>query len=212
MKEAVRSFSAADRDRAIIGFLTWDHLGPFMSRSLDRNLKSHGLDFCDVLVLGWFNRFPGRRVIDGALRLREAGKVRHLAMSGHNRSLFGRIARETDSPVDIFMVRYSAAHRGAEEEVFPHLPREGRPGMTTYTATRWGRLLKAGRMPPGEPPLTASECYRFVLSHPAVDICLTGPRTEGEMVEGMGALRAGPLTPQEAERIRRIGDHVHGGR
>ena len=34
----------------------------------------------------------------------------------------GEVARRTDSPIDILMVRYNAAHRGAERDVFPLLP------------------------------------------------------------------------------------------
>ena len=98
---------------------------------------------------------------------------------------------------------------GAEQEVFAGLP-DTRPGIVTYTATRWGRLLRADKMPTGEKPLTAAECYRFVLSHPAVDVCLAGPRTEQEMEEGLQALTDGPLSPEALSRARRIGDHVHG--
>lgn len=212
MRQALRTLAPVHREKIVIAVQTYDHLGFFMKRSVERGLRSHGIDRFDVLVLGWFNHFPGRRVLDAALRLRDEGKVRHLAMSGHNRSLFGSVAREGCSPIDIFMVRYNAAHRGAEKEVFPFLPEKEPPGVTTYTATRWGKLLRAGKMPAGERPLTAAECYRFVLSHPGVDLCLAGPRTDDEMVEGMEALRGGPLTPDEMERARRIGDHVHGRR
>jgi aryl-alcohol dehydrogenase-like predicted oxidoreductase len=148
--------------------------------------------------------------MEAALKLKERGLVRFLAMSGHNRPLFGETARRAESPIDIFMVRYNAAHRGAEEEIFPHLPEDGGPGVTTYTATRWGKLLDPRKMPPGERPLTAAECYRFVLSHPRVDLCMTGPRSLEEFESGVAALAAGPLDPEERERIRRIGDFVRG--
>jgi predicted aldo/keto reductase-like oxidoreductase len=65
-------------------------------------------------------------------------------------------------------------------------------------------------MPPGEAPLSAAECYRFALSHPAVDVCIAGPKTEEQMVEGLQSLSQGPLDSKEMERARRIGDHVHG--
>jgi len=109
----------------------------------------------------------------------------------------------------VLQVRYSAAHRGAENEVFEGLP-AARPGISTYTATRWGKLLRAKNMPPGEAPVTAAECYRFALSHPAVDVCMAGPKTEQQMLEGLLALSQGPLDSTEMERVRRIGDHVHG--
>jgi predicted aldo/keto reductase-like oxidoreductase len=56
----------------------------------------------------------------------------------------------------------------------------------------------------------AQDCYRFVLSNPAVDICMTGARTRGMMLENLETLESGPLSTEEMERIRRIGDHVYG--
>jgi predicted aldo/keto reductase-like oxidoreductase len=63
-------------------------------------------------------------------------------------------------------------------------------------------------MPPGEAPLRASDCYRFVLSEPRVDMCLTGPANAEQLREALRALEAGPLSPEEAEHVRRIGRHV----
>ncbi|HDT12909.1 MAG TPA: aldo/keto reductase, partial [Candidatus Aminicenantes bacterium] len=69
----------------------------------------------------------------------------------------------------------------------------------------------AKKMPAGEAPPTAADCYRFVLSHPAVDVCMSGARTVEQMRENLAALEGGPMTGEELERMRRIGDHVHGG-
>jgi aryl-alcohol dehydrogenase-like predicted oxidoreductase len=149
-------------------------------------------------------------VLDADTRLREQGKVRFLAMSGHNRRTHGTVAAMSDSLIDVLMVRYNAAHTGAERDVFPHLPADNRPGVTSYTATRWGQLLKERKMPAGERPLTAADCYRFVLSNPDIDLCLTGPRNAAELDNALLALDAGPLSAEEMERVRRIGDHVHG--
>ena len=82
--------------------------------------------------------------------------------------------------------------------------------MTTYTATRWKQLLLENRMPAGESPLRASDCYRFALSHPSVDLCLTGPANAEQMDEALSALDKGPLSGEEMERVRRIGDFVYG--
>jgi aryl-alcohol dehydrogenase-like predicted oxidoreductase len=176
---------------------------------VERALAGLGIERADILFLGWVNSMPRKRILEGARRLKQEGKVRFLGVAGHQRRFHGEMVRREDSPLDVHQVRYNAAHRGAEEEVFKDLPRNP-PGMTTYTATRWGKLLQEARMPPGEKPLTAAECYRFALSHPAVDLCLAGPRTEQEMHEGLSALSEGPLSAEEMERVRRIGDHVHG--
>jgi predicted aldo/keto reductase-like oxidoreductase len=81
--------------------------------------------------------------------------------------------------------------------------------MVTYTATRWGDLLSSKRMPAGEQPLTSTDCYRFILSNPAVDVCMSGPKTVRHMREALKALELGPLTEAEMTRAHRIGDHVH---
>jgi aryl-alcohol dehydrogenase-like predicted oxidoreductase len=210
MARALRRLAQRQRDRLVIALQSYDHLGWFMRRGVEKGLDALGIERADILILGWFNRFPSPRVLDTARSLQEQGLVRRLAMSGHNRRLFGEMAKMKDSPIDLFMVRYSAAHRGAEEEVFPHLPEAGGPGIATYTATRWGKLLAPRKMPAGERPLTAAECYRFVLSHPRVHLCMMGPRTLEEFREGVAALQGGPITAAERERFCRIGDHVRG--
>jgi predicted aldo/keto reductase-like oxidoreductase len=106
-------------------------------------------------------------------------------------------------------VRYNAAHRGAEDDVFSRLPGVEPPGIVTYTATRWGDLLKSSRMPDGQAPMSAADCYRFVLSNPNVDVCMTGPKNLAQMREALKAYAAGPLSPDELTRVQRIGDHVH---
>jgi aryl-alcohol dehydrogenase-like predicted oxidoreductase len=169
------------------------------------------LDYADILLLGWFNRIPPKAVLDRARKLKEDGKCRAIAMSGHNRSTFGKLADlGTDNPIDIFMIRYNAAHTGAEKDIFPHLPNENRPGVIAYTATCWGKLLDPRKMPEGDLPLTAPECYRFVLSSPYIDMTLTGPANYDQLDYAAQALHVGPLTDVEETRIRNIGQHVHG--
>jgi predicted aldo/keto reductase-like oxidoreductase len=144
-------------------------------------------------------------------RLKESGKVRFVGMSGHKRSLFGKIAgEEVKAPVDFFQVRYNAVHSGAEQDIFPHLPQENRPGVVVFTATCWGKLLKPKLVPAGERPLAPADCYRFVLSHPDVNVCVTAPSTAAQMEDNLKALDAGPLDEEEMARVRRIGKHIYG--
>ena len=65
-------------------------------------------------------------------------------------------------------------------------------------------------MPPGEQPLTAADCYRFALSHPAVDVCMMGAKNSAQMQANLEVLESGPLEDVERERIERIGRHVYG--
>jgi aryl-alcohol dehydrogenase-like predicted oxidoreductase len=209
MQAALQGLVKTARDELVIAIQSFDHTGLWMRRSTEKALRVLGIERVDILFLGWVTKLPNRRIMDVTGRLRDEGKVGSLGFTAHNRSFHGEMARRSDSPFDVQMVRYNAAHRGAEQDVFADLP-EGPPGIVTYTATRWGQLLRAKKMPPGEQPLSAAECYRFVLTHPAVNVCLAGPRSEREMDEGLRALTEGPLSDEELARVRRIGDHVHG--
>ena len=209
MGQALRNIAAKGRrDGLVLAMFTYAHNNYFTELLFRRGLKSAGLDYADVLILGYFSRRPSRRLIDGALRMKEKGLVRFIGVSSHNRKLFPRLAADGD--FDVFHLRYNAAHRGAEAETLPFLTGEKRPGVVAFTATRWGKLLDPKKMPPGETPPTAPDCYRFVLSHPAVDVCMLGAKTIEEMRENLTVLDRGPMNEEELARMRRIGDHVHG--
>jgi len=208
MARAIRNLAAAgNRERMVILLQSYSRSAGLMERFFLQGLKALDLERADILLLGWHNRPPSARILDRALRMKERGLFRFLAVSGHNRSLFPTLAGQ--GPYDLFHVRYNAAHRGAEEETLARLPERDRPGIVTYTATRWGGLLNPKKMPPGERPLTGAECYRFALTHPQVDVCMTGPGNLDQMREGLRALEAGPLSQEELARARRIGDWVH---
>jgi predicted aldo/keto reductase-like oxidoreductase len=184
-----------------------------MAPSVEIALRRCGLGYFDFLLLGMWNRPPGPALIDAAQRLKARGLVRHLMMSTHNRPSLQdhfRAFERGESPFDVFMLRYNAVHRGAEQDVFPHLPVSRRPGILAYTATRWGHLCDPAKMPAGEAPPPTRDCYRFALSHPAVDMVLCGPRDREQMQEALRALDAGPLAPDELSRMQRIGDHIYG--
>jgi aryl-alcohol dehydrogenase-like predicted oxidoreductase len=208
MVDAVTAISKkGSRDDLLIVMQSYARSATLMRRWFHKGLKKLGQDRVEVLLLGWHNSLPSPRILDEAMALKEAGLIRFIGLSGHNRPLFPELAR--DDRFDLFHVRYNAVHRGAESEVFDRLPEEGRPGIVTFTATRWGDLLKAKKMPPGESPPRASDCYRFALSNPAVDLCMTGPGSVEQMREALSALDRGPLDDEEMVRMRRIGDHIH---
>jgi aryl-alcohol dehydrogenase-like predicted oxidoreductase len=209
LREALKNIVAkGQRDRLVLAAFSYAHNNFFTERKLRRGLKSAGLDYADVLILGYYSRRPPRRLIDGALRLKEKGLVRFIGLSSHNRKLLGELS--LDSDFDVIHVRYNAAHRGAEEDVFPFLTTATRPGTVAFTATRWGKLLDPKKMPPGEKPPTAADCYRFVLSNPAVDVCISGAKTLEQMRDNLEVLDGGPMSDEEMARMRRIGDHVYG--
>lgn len=211
MVRALREVLRKDRGRFVVATgpynLIWGHTD--VRRTLERRLRQLGTDYIDVfLFLGVMKpeELPGR-VLDDLRRLREEGRVRAIGLSTHDRKLAGRLA--ADGTVDVLMIRYNAAHRGAEEDIFPRLDPH-RPGVVSYTATRWTALLRRPRGWPrdGRVP-TAGECYRFALSSPHVDVCLTAPRNARQLEENLAALARGPLDEDERAFLTRFGDAVH---
>lgn len=193
------------REELVVVVQSYTRVAGLMRGSLERALRKLGLDHADVLLLGWWNARPPERILDAARALVEEGRARHLMISSHDRPAFPEHARTPG--IGALMVRYNAAHPGAEEDVFPELP-DPRPGVVAYTATRWGNLLDAKLTPKGEPTPRASDCYRFALTHPSVDVCLSGPRDRSELDEALTALDRGPMTPEELAWMKRVGAEV----
>ncbi len=206
----VREVARKDRARATIAIQTYARAAWTMPGSVERALRALRTDYVDILCLAWWNGLPPARIIDRALALRDSGKVRHLMVSCHERPTFARFI--DDGRYDALMLRYNAAHPGAEREVFPFVeaagPREHRPAVVAFTATRWGTLLQPRFTPEGERTPTAGDCYRFALSNPAVDVCLSGPRNAAELEDALAAVDRGPLDEAEMAWMRRVGAHV----
>jgi len=52
------------------------------------------------------------------------------------------------------------------------------------------------------------DAYRFALSSPDVDVCISGPSNDAELDEALSALDEGPLSADEDARFRAIGRYV----
>jgi aryl-alcohol dehydrogenase-like predicted oxidoreductase len=204
----LRPLLRSRRDDVVLVVQSYARLALPARLSVTRALRRLGTDHCDVLLLGWWNRPLTRRVLDGARELVSRGLASHLMVSCHDRPTFARHAATPD--LGACMVRYNAAHPGAERDVFPQLP-EPRPGIVAYTATCWGWLLDRRRVPEGEPVPRASDCYRFALTHPAVDHCLSGPRNGAELDEALAALDRGPMDEDELAWMKRVGAGLRRG-
>jgi len=210
MTAALKELARKGRERLVIATgaynLVWVHQN--VRRTLEKRLRQLGTDYIDVFhFLGVMkpHQFTAR-AREGLEALRAEGKVRAIAISCHDRKFLGELAAGS---LDVLMLRYNAAHRGAEQDIFPHLEPH-RPGVVSYTATRWTYLLrrprdwsKDGRVP------TAGDCYRFVLSNPNVDVCLTAPSNVKQLEENLAAVRLGPLSEDEMRFMREFGDAVY---
>ena len=150
-------------------------------------------------------------------RHREQGQLGLLGITTHQRALAASWAAERapdGSPrLDMLMVRYNAAHIGAERDVFPVAARLGVP-VVTFTALRWRDLLgPTPSDPPGFRPPTAAECYRFCLGNPDVSVMLAAPNGRAELEEDLAGLDCASTLEESRDRaIREHGQRVRAHR
>jgi aryl-alcohol dehydrogenase-like predicted oxidoreductase len=211
MKSALRELTPSRRRELVYVTgaynLLWGH--PNLRRSLEKRLRQLRTDYLDCfLFLGVMGKESFLdRALEELQRFRQEGKVLSTGVSIHARKLAGSLVAR--GAIQALMMRYNAAHRGAEQEIFPHLAAHS-PAVISYTATRWTYLLRRPRGWPkdGRVP-NAGMCYRFVLSNPNVQVCLTAPRSLREFEENLAAVREGPLGEDEMQHMRDFGDAVH---
>jgi aryl-alcohol dehydrogenase-like predicted oxidoreductase len=136
-----------------------------------------------------------------------------LGLTSHQRKLAAETARS--GLLDLLMIRYNAAHRGAETDVFPVTDALGLP-VAVYTCLRWGALLRnTPDDPPGFVPPRAPAWYRFALQSPSAAVALMAPDSRAELEEDLSVLESPERLPEEAyamlaahgQRVRK-----HGGR
>jgi len=187
--------------------LIWGH--PNLRRTLEKRLRQFATDYIDLFLFMGVMK-PAEcpdEVLEEMVRFRQEGKVRSVGLSTHDRKFAGQLA--TRNAVDVLMIRYNAAHRGAEQDIFPHLAAHD-TGLVSYTATRWTQLHRRPRGYPAAGPVpTPGMAYRFVLSNPHVHVCLTAPTNLKQFQDNLAAVRQGPLSAEEMEQMRTFGDIVH---
>ncbi len=208
MTRVLRDILPANREQYVVATGV-GNLGPWMvKRGLESCRRRLRTDYIDVFQILWVGAGKlSERTLEVLQRAKEAGKIRAIGISTHARRYAAELIRQ--GKLDVIMMRYNAAHRGAEQEIFPHLA-ASEPGVVSYTATRWTKLLRRPRRWPAEESLPpAGDCYRFVLTNPNVHVCLTAPRNRAQLEENLAAVRRGPLAADELEFIRRFGDAVH---
>ena len=211
MSQAVRALGPRRSEVVLatqIGVEDWSRDG--MRRELDTVLSQLNTDWLDVVTLyyveseaEWSQILAPEGALSALQDAKEAGVVRAIGLTTHQRPLAARWV-ETGL-LDLLMVRYNAAHRGAETQIFPLTDRLGLP-VVCFTCLRWGALLQPTRHdPPGTRIPNAADCYRFVLSHPSVGVALMAPTNRAELLENLALLD--DWRPLDFEQRRLLTDH-----
>jgi len=215
MSQAIRQLSSRQRDQIVIATQFYARRQDQARRELNQLLDRLDTNWIDVLTFYYVETEDEWETIsgkDGALgviqQARDEGIVRLIGLTTHQRKLAARRAKRQEA--SLLMIRYNAAHRGAEQEVFPVTAPLNIP-VVAFTGLRWGALLKSTAEDPSQAiPPTAEDCYRFVLSNSAVSVGLTAPNDRVELEENLNLLNdRRPLTEQEMKQLRDHGDRVH---
>jgi aryl-alcohol dehydrogenase-like predicted oxidoreductase len=205
------------RDQVVLALQldTWDRSRDGILKALHSSLNELKTDWIDVATLyyvesedEWDEITATDGAMEGLQQAREQGLIRMIGLTSHQRPLAAGWAES--GLLDLLLIRYNAAHRGAEKEVFPVTDSIGIP-VIAFTCLRWGGLLKStAEDPDGFEVPCAAAWYRFVLSNPSVSVALMAPNGKQELEANLSILDEWEA-PSEAELriLKEHGDRVH---
>jgi len=199
----------SEREKIILGTVVyfWRFPGA-IERIVNRHLRWLKTDYIDYFHLGMLGK-DDHAAVEELAKFKQQGKIKHIAASFHNRKVAATLAQKWPE-LDLAMIRYNAAHTGAEKEFFPFVDPIKIP-VVVFNATKHGALLKAPKGWDAKKPVpTAGDCYRFVLTNPKVTLCVAGPANEAQMKEIFTTLEKGPMSEEEMKWMREFGDAVYG--
>jgi len=162
-----------------------------------RNLQIEQISFFMIFWVADWRRLSDE-LINELQQLQSEGKIGTCGLSTHDRELALRAIKEGWDPI---MIRHSAAHPGAEKEVFPAAAEAG-TSIIAFNCTCYGRLL-------AENSITAADCYRYSLSKNPVRICLSGPSSLQELEQNLDVIRQPELQRDKLEVLLQAGKKVY---
>jgi predicted aldo/keto reductase-like oxidoreductase len=213
MSEAMRELGTR-RTQVVISIQLTAREDHEARHELEKILERLKTDYIDVVSLyyvetpeDWAQVIGSKGAFNSLKKAREEGLLKMIGLTTHQRPLAKRIL--SSRHLDLLMVRYNAAHRGPEKELFPLAQQFGIP-LVSFTGLRWKALLSSTpEDPKGFTPPLAREWYRFVLANPAVSVALMAPNGTTELLENLELLADWRLPEsQEYETLRRHGDRV----
>jgi aryl-alcohol dehydrogenase-like predicted oxidoreductase len=213
MRDAIRGLGSRRKEVVIAVQLEARSAGD-ARQELDALLKELRTEYIDVATYyyvehedEWRQIIAAGGAADVVEEARRQGKVRSIGLTSHQRKLAAKFAGS--GRLDLVMLRYNAAHRGAEQDVFPITVERGLP-VVAFTCLRWGALLESTPDDPtGFVPPPAREWYRWVLCQPVVSVALMAPNNGDELRQNLALLDDWRyLAPQDFEAMQAHGERV----
>jgi predicted aldo/keto reductase-like oxidoreductase len=183
-------------------------------RELESVLKELRTDYIDVLTLYYVeaqNEWEEIISPGGAWNYldeqKRRGRLKLIGLTSHQRPLAAEWAQS--GKLDLLMIRYNAAHRGAEQDVFP-VTQAWRIPVVSFTGQRWKALShRTSEDPEGFAPPQAVEWYRFCLANPDVAVALAAPNNRAELEQDVSLLDDWHAPePEQLATLRAHGDRV----
>ncbi len=192
--------------QVIAGSFHADRAG--LERDLQSARRRLNRECIDLFMVFWV-RSPARLGAETSAALREfqaRGWIRSYGFSTHARALACEAMATGDWPV--VMTRHSAAHTGAERELFPTAVARD-VGLLSFSALCYGRMLQPSSVLPQGP--TAADCYRYSLAQEGVGACISAPRRHAELAHNLELLSAPEFSePTRPEVLLAHGREVYG--
>jgi predicted aldo/keto reductase-like oxidoreductase len=215
LSQAIRRMPSRLRDQLVIATQLNARTASAADREMDEILTELNTDRIDVVTLYYveqpseWDQITAPTGALAALRhAKQAGRLRLIGLTTHQRPLAARIA--DTGLIDLLMIRYNAAHRGAETDIFP-TTRAKRIPIVAFTGQRWGALAKPTPADPsGFLPPAPKDWYRFVLANSDITVALMAPNGPQELDENLHLLHDWQR-PSEImmQTMRDHGDRVH---
>ena len=214
LSDAVCQLGSRRKD-VFIATQIYAHTAEEAKREINGYLAAMRTDYLDALTFYYLeSQHEWETIIsnNGAMRvldkMKSDGTLRAIGVTSHQRDFGAKLA--SSGKVDCLMIRYNAAHRGAEADIFPVTKTLSIP-VISYTGTRWGALLKGT---PDDPkdfvPPPAPDWYRFTLCHPEVTVSLMAPNGRLELDENLKLLEEWRgINSSEYSMLKEHGDRVH---
>jgi predicted aldo/keto reductase-like oxidoreductase len=155
----------------------------------------------------WEEAMAPGGALEAAKQAQQQGKTRFIGLSSHN-PVYLKKAIECGE-FDTILLTYNIASRWMEPEILP-LAKARNVGVAVMKPLSGGAILDVPEQETGEHVgVTPEEGLRFVLSHDAVNVALSGFKRVHEVPQNMAVLDDfKPITAEERQRLIEFGDKM----